>query len=69
MEDLLKAKLKVDLLLGDNIEVLKITPAIEKGEQTYSLSVRNWDNDAIIEHTYTISELLGFIYEQSKSED
>jgi hypothetical protein len=67
MEDLIKDKLKKDLLLGDNIEVLKITPAIEEGEQTYSISVRNWDNDAIIEHTYTNSELLGFIYEQSKT--
>jgi transcriptional regulator len=71
MESLLKAMLKEDLLIGDNTEVIKVIPAIEEGEQIYTVSVRDWDSnhDGGIEKTYKNSELLAFIYEQSKSED
>jgi hypothetical protein len=71
MESLLKAMLAEDCCLGDNKEIKKVTPIVIDGEQTYTVTVFNYENDGETEHCYTNSDLLGFIYEKSiqKSND
>lgn len=64
MDELLKAKLREDGAFGDSKEITNIEPVIKDNEQHYTVTVRNWNNDAEQKYTYANGELLEFMFDQ-----
>jgi hypothetical protein len=67
MNQLLKEKLAEDGLYGDSKEITDYTSKVEDGELYYIVTVLNWANSKEVEHSYSNSELLSFMFDKITS--